>query len=325
MPFLAVWPGKIKPRVEDRAIQSLVDIAPTFLDAAGVEIPHAMQGVSQAAAWTSGQNAPRDWAIVENHHHRARVHLRGARITRVLGQPVPPADVGPGDPLAILYTSGTTGPAKGVVCPHAQYYWWGVNSAAILGIGPDDVLGTTLPLFHINALNTFAQALVTGCQVVYEPRFSASGFWPAMRASGATVVYLLGAMVPILLAQPPDPRERHHRVRIGLGPGVPPAAGAAFRERTGVRLLEGYGSTETNFVIATALNGRHMGALLNAFDRDLANDGVKSLRTEGDSNSGWVLVDFGAVIVHLFTPEDRDFYRLEQLWSRAGVPAVRFQ
>lgn len=79
------------------------------------------------------------------------------------------------------------------------------------------------------------------------------------------------------------------------------------------------------FVIATALNARHMGALLSAFDRDLANAGVKSLRTEGDANSGWVLVDFGPVIVHLFTPEDREYYRLEQLWARAGVPAVRFQ
>ncbi len=79
------------------------------------------------------------------------------------------------------------------------------------------------------------------------------------------------------------------------------------------------------FIIATALNGRHMGALLNSFDKDLANDGVKSLHTEGDSNSGWVLVDFGPVIVHLFTPEDREFYTLESLWGRAGVPAVRFQ
>src|SRR5207253_9966000 len=93
------------------------------------------------------------------------------------GEPLPAAPVAPGDTLAILYTSGTTGPAKGVICPHAQYYWWGVNTARILGIGGDDVLCTTLPLFHVNALNTYAQAAVTGARVVFESKFSASGFW----------------------------------------------------------------------------------------------------------------------------------------------------
>jgi crotonobetaine/carnitine-CoA ligase len=175
--------------------------------------------------------------------------------------PLPAADVQPGDPLAILYTSGTTGPAKGVVCPHAQYYWWGRNTAEVLGVEAADVLCTTLPLFHINALNTLAQAALVGCQVVYEARFSASGFWPAMRAHGATVVYLLGAMVPILLAQPAGRGEREHRVRIGLGPGVPAAAGADFLRRCGVPLLEGYGSTETNFVIATAPDSPRAGVM----------------------------------------------------------------
>jgi len=188
---------------------------------------------------------------------------------------IAPAGIQPGDPLAILYTSGTTGPAKGVVCPHAQYFWWGVNSAEVLGVGADDVLCTTLPLFHINALNTFAQAAITGCEVVFESRFSASGFWPAMRASGATVVYLLGAMVPILLAQPEGSGERDHRVRTGLGPGVPVAAGKAFLERTGVQLLEGYGSTETNFAIATAPDsprGGVMGWLRPGFQARVADD-----------------------------------------------------
>ena len=79
------------------------------------------------------------------------------------------------------------------------------------------------------------------------------------------------------------------------------------------------------FIIATALNSRHIGALLDAFNKDLANQGIKSLRTEGEAGSDWVLVDFGPVIVHLFTAEGRDYYKLEQLWTRAGVPAVRFQ
>jgi crotonobetaine/carnitine-CoA ligase len=189
-------------------------------------------------------------------------------------EPMAPADVQPGDPLAILYTSGTTGPAKGVICPHAQYFWWGVNSAEVLGVGADDVLCTTLPLFHINALNTLAQAALTGAEVVFESRFSASGFWPSMRASGATVVYLLGAMVPILLAQPEGGGERDHRVRTGLGPGVPASAGEAFMARTGVKLLEGYGSTETNFAIATAVDsprGGVMGWLRPGFQARVAD------------------------------------------------------
>lgn len=160
-------------------------------------------------------------------------------------------NVQPGDTLALLYTSGTTGPAKGVACPHAQYYWWGMNTASILGVGEGDVLCTTLPLFHINALNTFAQAALAGCRASFEPRFSASEFWSTVAARGATVIYLLGAMVPILLAQKEHAGERNHRVRIGLGPGVPAAALEAFRARTGIGLIEGYGSTETNFVIAT--------------------------------------------------------------------------
>jgi crotonobetaine/carnitine-CoA ligase len=191
------------------------------------------------------------------------------------------APVGPGDALAILYTSGTTGPAKGVTCPHAQYHGWGTNTADVLGVVASDVLCTTLPLFHINALNTYAQAALTGARVVFEPRFSASGFWPAMHRTQASVVYLLGAMVPILLAQPVTDGERGHRVRIGLGPGVPAAAGRAFRERSGVPLLEGYGSTETNFVIATRLpdgasepaqGGGTMGWLRPGFDARVADE-----------------------------------------------------
>ena len=169
--------------------------------------------------------------------------------------------VAPGDTLAILYTSGTTGPAKGVLCPHAQYHAWGANSARILGVRGDDVLCTALPLFHINALNTYAQAALSGAQAVILERFSASGYWPAVAASRASVIYLLGAMVPMLLAQPESATERAHRVRTGLGPGVPAAAAEAFERRSGVRLIEGYGSTETNFVIATAADPSRRGVM----------------------------------------------------------------
>ncbi len=54
--------------------------------------------------------------------------------------------------------------------------------------------------------------------------------------------------------------ERSHKVRIGLGPGVPEAAGAAFLERTGVLMLEGYGATESNFVIAASPDSPRRGS-----------------------------------------------------------------
>ncbi len=78
VPFLATVPGQEKGGGSSAAIQSLVDLAPTFLDAAGLEVPSAMQGVSQADAWRSAaSNGARDHAIVENHHNASdAVHLR---------------------------------------------------------------------------------------------------------------------------------------------------------------------------------------------------------------------------------------------------------
>jgi crotonobetaine/carnitine-CoA ligase len=175
--------------------------------------------------------------------------------------PIAHSDVKPSDTLAILYTSGTTGPSKGVCCPHTQLYWWGVHTARFLDLREGDVLCTTLPLFHTNALNTFFQALLMGATQVVEPRFSASGFWPAMVRTRATVTYLLGAMVPILLAQPPSDRERKHHVRVALAPGVPAELRPEFKRRTGIDLIDGYGSTETNFVIGDRISDQRPGKM----------------------------------------------------------------
>ena len=174
-------------------------------------------------------------------------------------QPVAAAGVGPGDTAAILYTSGTTGPSKGVCCPHAQFYWWGVLVGEMLEIGEDDVLYTVLPLFHTNALNAFVQALVAGATYELGPRFSASRFWEGVAASGATVTYLLGAMVNILTSRPEGPGDAAHTVRTALAPATPAARVDAFRARFGVQLVEGYGSTETNCPIGESWRGQRPG------------------------------------------------------------------
>ncbi|MEV0911853.1 AMP-binding protein [Streptomyces hokutonensis] len=164
---------------------------------------------------------------------------------------VPPAQVRPEDTAFVLFTSGTTGAARGVRCPHAQAVWWGRNVSDSLRLTADDVLYTCLPLFHTNALTTLTQAMVVGASCVIDERFSATRYWERVAEAGATTVYLLGAMVPMLLAQPPGPADRAHRVRRALSPATPGPAWQPFRERFGVTLVDGFGSTETNLVIGS--------------------------------------------------------------------------
>ncbi|WP_426007433.1 ATP-dependent acyl-CoA ligase [Paenarthrobacter sp. NyZ202] len=167
------------------------------------------------------------------------------------GKPVEPVDAAPAATAAILYTSGTTGVSKGVLCPQGQFYWWAANMTDQLGLRPDDVLYTCLPLFHTNALNAFMQAVECGGEYVLGPRFSASRFWMDAASAGATVTYLLGAMVGILAGKEPSPGDRGHRIRLALSPATPARLVEPFNTRFGVQLLDGYGSTETNSVIGS--------------------------------------------------------------------------
>lgn len=204
----------------------------------------------------------------------------GLPVDGVEGMPEPAGSIAshetmPSDIFAILYTSGTTGISKGVCCPHAQMFLWGVYTSRQLGVGEGDILNTTLPLFHTNAINCFFQALVNGATHVLEPRFSVSKFYDRLRVSEATVTYLLGSMVPMLLSRPASANERDHAVRIALAPGVPAQYHAEFKARTGITLLDGFGSTESNAVIGTELSTQKpgkMGKLASGFQARVVDD-----------------------------------------------------
>jgi ribosome-associated protein len=88
--------------------------------------------------------------------------------------------------------------------------------------------------------------------------------------------------------------------------------------------ISGVASFADYFVIATADNPRLMRALVQMIDKDLRNEGIKPLHREGDSDSGWVLVDYGAIIVHIFSGDLRSYYALEELWQEA-TEVVRIQ
>ncbi len=79
------------------------------------------------------------------------------------------------------------------------------------------------------------------------------------------------------------------------------------------------------FVIGTAGSDRQLGAILDEIDKRLRKEEkVIPMGREGEPASGWVLLDYGDVIVHLFGEEQRAFYDLESLWHE-GVPVVRIQ
>jgi crotonobetaine/carnitine-CoA ligase len=211
------------------------------------------------AAAASGAPLDRLWIVGRSGYEIPSAHA--AAPLPDPSEPAPPFEARPGDTVAILYTSGTTGPSKGVCCPQAQYFWWAAHTAALLGLGASEVLVTTLPLFHTNALNSFYQALLTGSTLVVEKRFSASDFLPCLIRHGATATYLLGAMVPMLLSRPPSDDERRHRARVALAPGVPADHHEAFTRRFGIALVDGYGSTESNFVIGDVSGDQRPGTM----------------------------------------------------------------
>jgi len=78
------------------------------------------------------------------------------------------------------------------------------------------------------------------------------------------------------------------------------------------------------FVLSTAESDRQINAVAEEIEKVLKAEGERPIHREGSADSGWVLLDYGDVIVHTFAPTERDFYNLEELWSGAKT-LVRIQ
>jgi len=185
-------------------------------------------------------------------------------------------DVDVTDTAVIGYTSGTTGPSKGVMLSHRAAWYAGADAAVERGLADEDVFSTSLPLFHLNAQHlTTVAVLSVGATLALEPRFSASGFWASLAAVRATHVNVIGAMLGILLRQPPTPVEWTDYPRMTFAGPLTEDLILEARRRWNLGFVTGYGATESGIVTYSGTEGLPDGSCGKPsphFEVDLVDD-----------------------------------------------------
>lgn len=166
-------------------------------------------------------------------------------------EPAEPAEVSPRDLASIFFTSGTTGPSKGVMMPQAQMYFFADECVALNRLTDADTYMVTTPLFHGNAQFLAAYpALIAGARFVLRSRFSASRWIDQIRDSGATVTNFLGVMMDFVWKQPARPDDAVNNLRCIFAAPTAYSIIDEFKERFGVdAFVEVFGLTETSMPI----------------------------------------------------------------------------
>lgn len=155
----------------------------------------------------------------------------------------------PHDVCTIMYTSGTTGPSKGVLMPQAHCYLFAVGAAQVMELTRDDRYFICMPLFHANGL--FMQlfpTLLAGCSAHVTKRFSVSSWLGEVIEQEATVTNALGVMPEFIFRSDADARDRQHKLRRVMAIPVAEEWPDAFEARFGVKIVQGFGMTEINMV-----------------------------------------------------------------------------
>ncbi len=152
----------------------------------------------------------------------------------------------PWDWLAVMYTSGTTGPSKGVIVTHGHAFEYARGVIDMLDIRGSDVYYAPLPLFHIaGQWAVVYAAAIAGATAVLSDAFNPSRFWSICRRYDATCSFLLGAMANLLYRQPASPDDADNSLeRVLVVPLIPEVED--FKRRFGVRVSTTWGGTEMN-------------------------------------------------------------------------------
>ncbi|KAF2110031.1 hypothetical protein BDV96DRAFT_615381 [Lophiotrema nucula] len=150
------------------------------------------------------------------------------------------------DMAMLIYTSGTTGLPKPAVVSWHKASVGGKFVANWIPLKHDDIMYTSMPLYHSAAsVLGVCAVLQGGATICLSKKFSHKNFWPEVRASKATIVHYVGETCRYLLAAPKSPLDKKHNVRAAFGNGLRPDVWDAFKERFGIpTICEFYSATE---------------------------------------------------------------------------------
>ena len=160
-------------------------------------------------------------------------------------------EIAPETLACIMFTSGTTGPSKGVMLTHKFEISFAAVYIDIVSLTAADVSYNMLPFFHIAGKFILISALLTGGRMILRERFSASHFWPDVRRHRVTVTVAVGGICHMLYAAPRQADDADNPLRMIYAVPRPHDVEDDFKSRFSLELTEGYGSTEANICVYT--------------------------------------------------------------------------
>jgi crotonobetaine/carnitine-CoA ligase len=171
------------------------------------------------------------------------------------------ASTRPGLLASIVYTSGTTGPSKGVMWAHGYYPSTARLYATWAGFDEGLSFYSAQPLYHLDGRAAVVVAVYLRGRATLAARFSASRFWTDVENARANAFGFIGTMLQLLAKQPGRGRPADAPLLVGMGTAIPANAQLELEERFSVRLLEGYGTTEIPLILACRRDARTTGTV----------------------------------------------------------------